>query len=94
MGKTVRLTIRWARIRRRSARPSRRLRLGSRFATGAFVGIHGSWNREDPVGYEVVFVSFRNRRPNSAPIDFVIGFQSGGATFGRSVSVSADPRAL
>lgn len=66
--------------------------MGSRFANGAFVGMHGSWNREKPVGYKVVFVPFRNGRPAGAPIDFITGFQRGGSTFGRPVGVSIDPR--
>ena len=29
--------------------------MGDEFADGVFVGEHGSWNREQPVGYKVVF---------------------------------------
>src|SRR5690606_29719878 len=43
--------------------------MGAEFADGAFVGMHGSWNRPDPSGYKVVFVPFRNGRPAGAPID-------------------------
>ena len=39
--------------------------MGPGFTDGAFVGMHGSWNRENPVGYKVVFVPFRNGRPAS-----------------------------
>ncbi len=66
--------------------------LGARFASGAFVGMHGSWNRETPAGYKVVFVPFRGGRPVGMPIDFVTGFQAGGKTFGRPVGVTVDPR--
>lgn len=66
--------------------------MGDRFANGAFVGMHGSWNRETPVGYKVVFVPFRGGRPAGAPVDFVTGFQAGGKTFGRPVGVTVDPR--
>ena len=66
--------------------------MGARFADGAFVGMHGSWNRETPVGYKVVFVPFRGGRPSGPPIDFVTGFQVGGKTFGRPVGVTVDPR--
>jgi glucose/arabinose dehydrogenase len=66
--------------------------MGGQFAAGAFVGMHGSWNREVPVGYKVVFVPFRGGRPAGAPIDFVTGFQAGGKTFGRPVGVTVDPR--
>lgn len=60
------------------------------FAEGAFVGLRGSWNREIPVGYKVVFVPFRNGRPSGPPIDFVTGFQADGRTMGRPVGVTLD----
>ncbi|MFS0850917.1 sorbosone dehydrogenase family protein [Novosphingobium panipatense] len=66
--------------------------MGARFGSGVFVGMHGSWNRERPVGYKVVFVPFRDGRPAGAPVDFVTGFQKDGATFGRPVGVAVDPR--
>ncbi len=65
--------------------------IGARFAEGAFIGMHGSWNREMPVGYKVVFVPFRGGRPAGAPVDFVTGFQADGKTFGRPVGVTVDP---
>ena len=68
--------------------------MGGRFVDGVFVGEHGSWNRHDPVGYKVVFVPFRDGRPDSnPPVDFVSGFRgSDGMTRGRPVGVSVDPR--
>ena len=67
--------------------------MGGRFASGAFVGEHGSWNRADPVGYKVVFVRFENGRPVGEPIDFVTGFrEDDGTTYGRPVGVTVDPR--
>jgi len=66
--------------------------MGARFAEGAFVGMHGSWNRETPVGYKVIFVPFRGGRPAGQPVDFVTGFQAEGSTFGRPVGVTVDPR--
>lgn len=66
--------------------------MGARFSEGAFVGMHGSWNRGEPVGYKVVFVPFRGGRPAGAPIDFITGFQAGGKTMGRPVGVTIDPR--
>jgi glucose/arabinose dehydrogenase len=62
------------------------------FAEGAFVGMHGSWNRKVPVGYKVVFVPFRNGRPDGPPVDFVTGFQVDGKTMGRPVGVTVDPK--
>ncbi|MBA3834989.1 MAG: sorbosone dehydrogenase family protein [Sphingomonas sp.] len=66
--------------------------IGGRFGDGAFVGMHGSWNRDKPVGYKVVFVPFRGGRPAGPPIDFATGFQVDGKTMGRPVGVTVDPR--
>ena len=67
--------------------------MGARFADGAFVGEHGSWNRKEPVGYKVVFVPFFDGRPAGPPIDFVTGFRgTDGMTRGRPVGVTVDPR--
>ncbi|MDO9135599.1 sorbosone dehydrogenase family protein [Hydrogenophaga sp.] len=60
------------------------------FAEGAFIGLHGSWNRDVPVGYKVIFVPFANGRPSGPPVDFVTGFQSDGKTMGRPVGVTVD----
>ncbi|WP_291217940.1 sorbosone dehydrogenase family protein [Hydrogenophaga sp.] len=62
------------------------------FAEGAFIGLHGSWNRDVPVGYKVIFVPFANGRPSGPPVDFVTGFQSDGKTMGRPVGVTVDPK--
>jgi glucose/arabinose dehydrogenase len=62
------------------------------FAQGAFVGMHGSWNRDEPVGYKVIFVPFRDGRPSGPPVDFVTGFQVDGKTMGRPVGVTVDPK--
>ncbi|TMJ14136.1 MAG: sorbosone dehydrogenase family protein [Alphaproteobacteria bacterium] len=67
--------------------------MGQRFADGVFVGEHGSWNRQRPSGYKVVFVPFRGGRPAGPPIEFVTGFQGkDGKTRGRPVGVTVDPR--
>jgi glucose/arabinose dehydrogenase len=67
--------------------------MGAAFADGAFVGEHGSWNRDPPAGYKVVFVRFENGRPVGAPVDFVTGFRGNdGMTRGRPVGVTVDPR--
>jgi len=45
----------------------------SRYRNGAFVALHGSWNRSKAAGYKVVFVPFVNGTPG--PIeDFMTGF--------------------
>ena len=66
--------------------------MGDDFAEGVFIGEHGSWNRNDPVGYKVVFVPFSNGEPDGDPIDFVTGFLNGDdQTRGRPVGVTIDP---
>lgn len=62
------------------------------FTEGAFIGLHGSWNRDEPVGYKVVFVPFANGRPSGPAVDVVTGFQSEGKTMGRPVGVTVDPK--
>ena len=64
--------------------------LGGRFGEGAFVGMHGSWNRGDPSGYKVVFVPFKGGRPRGEPIDLVTGFLKDGHARGRPVGVTFD----
>ena len=67
--------------------------MGGDFAEGAFVGMHGSWNRDEPVGYKVVFVPFRDGRPAGDPVDFMSGFLLDRNTArGRPVGVTLDPR--
>ena len=45
----------------------------ARFRNGAFVGLHGSWNRSTAEGAKVIFVPFVNGKPG--PIeDFLTGF--------------------
>jgi glucose/arabinose dehydrogenase len=66
--------------------------MGSEYAEGVFIGEHGSWNRENPVGYKVIFVPFSDGRPSGEPVDFVTGFRtSDGKTRGRPVGVTVDP---
>jgi glucose/arabinose dehydrogenase len=65
--------------------------LPEQFREGAFVGQHGSWNRDPPAGYKVVFVPFRNGRPEGMPIDVLTGFLSpDGEAYGRPVGVAID----
>jgi glucose/arabinose dehydrogenase len=58
---------------------------------GAFIGEHGSWDRDDFNGYKVVFVPFANGRPSGMAQDFLTGFLDGnGNTHGRPVGVAVD----
>jgi glucose/arabinose dehydrogenase len=66
-------------------------RLGARFAGGAFVGQHGSWNRRPASGYKVIFVPFAGGRPSGAPVDVLTGFlDGGGKARGRPAGVAVD----
>ncbi|WP_077967168.1 PQQ-dependent sugar dehydrogenase [Ensifer adhaerens] len=64
--------------------------LGSPFANGAFIGQHGSWNRSIPSGYKVIFVPFKNGKPNGRPRDVLTGFIAKGKAMGRPVGVAID----
>jgi glucose/arabinose dehydrogenase len=61
------------------------------FANGAFVGQHGSWNRDPHSGYKVIFVPFENGEPAGEPVDVLTGFLSDdGKALGRPVGVVID----
>jgi glucose/arabinose dehydrogenase len=62
------------------------------FASGMFIGQHGSWNRRPHSGYKVIFVPFASGRPTGGPpVDVLTGFLSeGGKAFGRPVGVALD----
>ena len=60
------------------------------YANGAFVGMHGSWNRPAFNGYKVVYVPFENGRPAGKAQDVVTGFLDGDRARGRPVGVAID----
>ena len=70
------------------------VRLGGRFANGAFIGEHGSWNRKPVSGYRVSHVRFgANGFPaaGAKPIDVLTGFlDREGRAQGRPVGVIGD----
>ena len=68
--------------------------LGAPYDDGAFVGLHGSWNRKPAAGYKVVFVGFADGAAGKAkPIDVLTGFlDDKGAAHGRPVDVTADAK--
>ena len=58
---------------------------------GAFVGEHGSWNRNPRSGYKVVFVPFADGKPSGIPQDILTGFvNDDGKALGRPVGVAID----
>ncbi len=61
------------------------------FGSGAFVGEHGSWNRDAYHGYKVVFVPFADGKPDGKAEDVVTGFiNADGEARGRPVGVGID----
>jgi glucose/arabinose dehydrogenase len=48
--------------------------LPAHYRNGAFVGEHGSWDRDPFNGYKVVFVPFTGGKPSGPPQDVVTGF--------------------
>lgn len=68
-----------------------RLSFPERYRQGAFVALHGSWNRSEGTGYKVVFAPMQGDRFTGAYEDFLTGFltdPSGPTTWGRPVGVA------
>ena len=50
-------------------------RLGEKYSSGAIIAQHGSWNRQPPSGYNVVYVAFDARgNPQGKPVPILSGF--------------------
>jgi len=66
--------------------------LGDNFAQGAFIARHGSWNRQPPAGYDVIYVPFDNLgNPRGKPVTVLKSFLTGdGKTHGRPTWVAWD----
>jgi glucose/arabinose dehydrogenase len=60
------------------------------FANGAFIGEHGSWNRDTFNGYKVVYVPFENGMPAGQAQDVVTGFLNEDQARGRPVGAGID----
>jgi len=62
-----------------------------RYHGGAFIGMHGSWNRSKMVGYKVAFVPFENGKPAGPLEDILTGFianEDKSEAYGRPVGVT------
>ena len=79
-----------------AAKPGATARLPDRFASGAFIGQHGSWNRSPPSGYKVIFVPFAAGKPSGPAQDVLTGFREGDVAYGRpaGAAVAADGAVL
>jgi glucose/arabinose dehydrogenase len=65
--------------------------LPAKYAGGAFIGQHGSWNRNPRSGYKVIFVPFADGYPAGVPEDVLTDFVSAqGEARGRPVGVAID----
>ena len=65
-----------------------------KYRGGAFLALHGSWNRSKRVGYKVVFVPFKNGQPVSGPEDFLTGWmlaEDRAEVWGRPVAILQMP---
>ena len=62
-------------------------RIAPAFNQGAFIGQHGSWNRNPPAGYRVIFVPFSGAQPSGMPVEVLTGFLGDGVAYGRPVGV-------
>ena len=60
------------------------------YGNGAFVGMHGSWNRTAFNGYKVVYIPFVNGKPSGPAQDVVTGFLDGDRARGRPVGLGID----
>lgn len=61
-----------------------------RYRGGIFIAEHGSWNRQVPIGYRVMFVPVRDGRPQGYEV-FAQGWLRGGVVSGRPVDVQELP---
>jgi len=61
------------------------------YSGGAFIGQHGSWNRQPRSGYKVIFVAFADGHPVGTPEDVLTGFiDAKGNALGRPAGVAVD----
>jgi glucose/arabinose dehydrogenase len=67
--------------------------LPAHYRGGAFVGEHGSWDRQVLNGYKVVYIPFQDGRPSGPAEDVVSGFLvDGDKARGRPVALAVDQR--
>jgi glucose/arabinose dehydrogenase len=67
--------------------------LPAQFASGVFIGQHGSWNRRPRSGYQVIFIPFTAGKPAGEPLTVLAGFvNEQGDAFGRPVGVVLDKK--
>jgi glucose/arabinose dehydrogenase len=68
--------------------------LPEKYHGGAFIGMHGSWNRSKMVGYKIAFLRFENGKPAGPLEDILTGFiadENKFEAYGRPVGVTVAP---
>jgi glucose/arabinose dehydrogenase len=66
----------------------------AKYRGGAFIAEHGSWNRANRSGYQVVFVAFKDGKPSADPVPFMTGLvpdPKSSRVYGRPVGVTTAP---
>jgi len=48
----------------------------AKFQGGAFLALHGSWNRSKRVGYQVAFIPFSGSKPSGPVEEFLTGWMT------------------
>jgi len=60
-----------------------------KYRGGAFAAEHGSWNRANRAGYEIIYIPMQGGHANGEYDDFLTGFVTkDGAVWGRPVGVA------
>ncbi len=60
------------------------------YKTDAIVALHGSWNRNQPAGYQLISVKFKHNQAYAVE-DFATGWLQGNQAWGRPVDVAVGP---
>lgn len=72
--------------------PDRKESFPAQFQGGAFAAEHGSWNRKNRAGYNVIFIPMQNGKATGEYDDFLDGFVTqDGQVWGRPVGVAVAP---
>jgi glucose/arabinose dehydrogenase len=59
------------------------------YSQGAFVTLHGSWNRANFTGYKVIYIPTPNGKATGEYVDFITGFTvNGNDVWGRPVGIN------
>lgn len=60
------------------------------YKSDAIVALHGSWNRNQPAGYQLIRVKFKHNQAHAVE-DFATGWLHGNQAWGRPVDVAVGP---